>query len=522
MNSDAASGWPRFPDPATLPIPRRDLWDARAYTSVWVCEDPARWHALFPPVAMVRSSFGCKMKCSFCVVPYLSGGCHLPRPVEAVVEEIAGLEADHVYFCDDENFIDEAFASELAEALAARGVRKRYFAWTRSTTVNRSPELMRSWRRIGLDAAFLGFEFSTDDELQGGRQGRQRGGQRARLGHVALVGHRGTRRVHDHPGVHPRRLRQAARLRAGAAPRAVQFHRLHALARDTRLRRDQAPDLGPKPVRPARLHAPAHADRPAAARVLPPVCASGRRGDRQDPVAPGFAPGSPLAPRACHAGRGRLPPQLREPLPRLSAGSSGASGPYSSEVDRAAVARAQCRRVDGVAAAGVRTPHRSIRRKSWASDMDFSKLQAARRPRSRDLRRGGGRGAVRVLRHPGKDRPQRRVGRVLPQDGRAREAPSRPDRGAPQGPLPRTPSPTSPTGRCGASRRRTTPRPRPRCSLADAFKLALDSEKRAQEYYATALQQALDPTVAELFEDLRKAEVEHQRMLEAEQAKRLH
>jgi radical SAM superfamily enzyme YgiQ (UPF0313 family) len=171
VNGDAASGWPRFPDPATLPIPRRDLWDARAYTSVWVCEDPARWHALFPPVAMVRSSFGCKMKCSFCVVPYLSGGCHLPRPVEAVVEEIAGLEANHVYFCDDENFIDERFASELADALAARGVRKRYFAWTRSTTVNRSPELMRSWRKIGLDAAFLGFEFSSDDELRAAAKG---------------------------------------------------------------------------------------------------------------------------------------------------------------------------------------------------------------------------------------------------------------------------------------------------------------------------------------------------------------
>jgi hopanoid C-3 methylase len=167
----ADSGWPQFPDPATLPTPRRDLWDARAYTSVWVCESPAPWHALFPPVAMVRSSFGCKMKCSFCVVPYLSGGRHLPRPVEAVVEEIAGLRAEHVYFCDDENFIDEAFASELAEKLAARGVRKRYFAWARSTTVNRSPELLRAWREIGLDAVFLGFEFSSDDELRTAAKG---------------------------------------------------------------------------------------------------------------------------------------------------------------------------------------------------------------------------------------------------------------------------------------------------------------------------------------------------------------
>jgi radical SAM superfamily enzyme YgiQ (UPF0313 family) len=171
--SDAAvaGGWPLYPDPATLPIPRRDLWSPRAYTSVWVCEDPAPWHALYPPVAMVRTSFGCRMKCSFCVVPYLSGGRHLPRPVDAVAEEIAGVPAEHVYFCDDENFIDEAFAWELARTLAARGVRKRYFAWTRSTTVNRSPELLRAWREIGLDAAFLGFEFSTDDELRSAAKG---------------------------------------------------------------------------------------------------------------------------------------------------------------------------------------------------------------------------------------------------------------------------------------------------------------------------------------------------------------
>lgn len=57
--------------------------------------------------------------------------------------------------------------------------------------------------------------------------------------------------------------------------------------------------------------------------------------------------------------------------------------------------------------------------------------------------------------------------------------------------------------------------------LADAFRLAIESERRAQAYYAKALEQALEATVAALFEDLRKAEVEHQRMLEAERTKRL-
>lgn len=63
-------------------------------------------------------------------------------------------------------------------------------------------------------------------------------------------------------------------------------------------------------------------------------------------------------------------------------------------------------------------------------------------------------------------------------------------------------------------------KPEPSMPLADAFKLALDSEKRAEDYYATALQQALEPTVAELFESLRNAEVEHQRLLELELSKR--
>ena len=171
FDGEAAAGWPVFPDPATLPLPRRDLWDIRDYTSAWLCERPEAWARIFPPVAMVRTSFGCRMKCSFCIVPHLSGGRHMTRPVDAVVEEIAGAPADHVYFADDENFIDEAFAYELADALAERGVRKRYFAWTRSTTVNRSPDLLRRWREIGLDGAFLGFEFPTDEELKAAHKG---------------------------------------------------------------------------------------------------------------------------------------------------------------------------------------------------------------------------------------------------------------------------------------------------------------------------------------------------------------
>ena len=167
----ATQDWPLYPDPATIPIPRRDLWRKEDYYCIWAAENPKNWQVLFPPAAMMRTSYGCKMKCSFCIVPHLCGGQHRPRPVEAVVEELSGLRVDHVYFADDENFIDEKYGWELAEAIAKAGIRKRYFAWTRSTTVNRSPDLLKRWHEIGLDACFLGFEYPTDDQLKAAHKG---------------------------------------------------------------------------------------------------------------------------------------------------------------------------------------------------------------------------------------------------------------------------------------------------------------------------------------------------------------
>jgi len=171
FDAQAAKVWPRYPDPRTIPIPRRDLWDSRSYYCVWVCEKPRDWQALFPRVAMARTSYGCKMTCSFCIVPFLSGTTHMPRLADVVAEDLSRIEVDHVYFADDENFIDEQYGFELAEAIEKRGIKKRYFAWARATTILRYPELMRRWKEIGLDGVFVGFEFTTNQELKAVRKG---------------------------------------------------------------------------------------------------------------------------------------------------------------------------------------------------------------------------------------------------------------------------------------------------------------------------------------------------------------
>ena len=158
--------WPIFPGIEKMPVPRRDLWDHRRYYTAWISETSRYSDPLFPPVSMVRASFGCRMKCSFCIVPKLFRGNHHPRNPDEVADEIANLPTDHVYFCDDENFIDPEFANALADALERRKVKKRYFAWTRATTVNRYPELFIRWRALGLDTTFIGFEFTSDAMLR--------------------------------------------------------------------------------------------------------------------------------------------------------------------------------------------------------------------------------------------------------------------------------------------------------------------------------------------------------------------
>ena len=58
-------------------------------------------------------------------------------------------------------------------------------------------------------------------------------------------------------------------------------------------------------------------------------------------------------------------------------------------------------------------------------------------------------------------------------------------------------------------------------SLDEAYAVALDAETRAFDFYSTALEYVDEPQIVELFEWLKKAEVEHKRLITEERARRL-
>jgi radical SAM superfamily enzyme YgiQ (UPF0313 family) len=147
------------PIPATLdhhPIPDRLL----------TARHRRRYHYLAEsPVALVQTSMGCPFSCSFCSCQAFSSRRFVPRPPEAIVEELESIDEEFVMFADDHSFTDVGRMRRLHELIAARGIRKRYFVYSRVDTIVANPELFADWGRIGLEMVMTGLEALDDATL---------------------------------------------------------------------------------------------------------------------------------------------------------------------------------------------------------------------------------------------------------------------------------------------------------------------------------------------------------------------
>ncbi len=139
------------------PIPMRSL------TSRYRSEYYSEW---LKPLASMRTSKGCPFRCNFCAQWKTARGRYLRRSVDAVVEELAAIEEECVFFADDESLVDVSRMRTLAGRIRDSGIRKRFFLYGRSDTIARNPGLLETWREVGLDRVFVGLEFFRDDDLE--------------------------------------------------------------------------------------------------------------------------------------------------------------------------------------------------------------------------------------------------------------------------------------------------------------------------------------------------------------------
>ncbi len=150
------------PDLDACPLPRRDLTAQyrQSYFTEWM-----------RPLASIRTSKGCKFRCSFCALWKLTGGRYLTRDPARIVEELRTIDEKYVFFADDESLIDAPRMDALADLIGRSGIDKRYFLYARADTVASHPELLAKWKTVGLERVFVGLESMRDADLRSIRKG---------------------------------------------------------------------------------------------------------------------------------------------------------------------------------------------------------------------------------------------------------------------------------------------------------------------------------------------------------------
>jgi radical SAM superfamily enzyme YgiQ (UPF0313 family) len=123
------------------------------------------------PLASIRTSKGCPYRCNFCALWKIAEGRYLKRNPERVVEELATIDEEFVFFADDESLVDARRMKTLARLIKDSGLSKRFFLYGRSDTIAKNPDLLEMWRAIGLERVFVGLEFFRDEDLAYIRKG---------------------------------------------------------------------------------------------------------------------------------------------------------------------------------------------------------------------------------------------------------------------------------------------------------------------------------------------------------------
>lgn len=118
------------------------------------------------PCAHVRTSYCCPYRCSFCCRNKMNCGKYTVRPIEDVVDEIAEIDCENIYFIDDDFLFDRKRIERFIKLIRKRGIRKRYVCYGRADFVAANPDLMKELKKIGFYYVLTGLEATDGKRLK--------------------------------------------------------------------------------------------------------------------------------------------------------------------------------------------------------------------------------------------------------------------------------------------------------------------------------------------------------------------
>ena len=121
---------------------------------------------ILDPAASIEFSRGCPWDCSFCSAWTFYGRSYRLISPERILEDLASIREPGVFIVDDVAFIHPEHGLAIGEAIARRGIRKKYYLETRGDVLLRNKEVFQFWKSLGLEYMFLGIEAIDEEGLR--------------------------------------------------------------------------------------------------------------------------------------------------------------------------------------------------------------------------------------------------------------------------------------------------------------------------------------------------------------------
>ncbi len=146
---------PRFAEHLDAISPARDLLRHRRKYFIGVLD----------PCASIEFARGCPWDCSFCSAWTFYGRSYRMISPDKIVEDLARVQEPGVFIVDDVAFIQGKHGMAIGEAIAKKGIKKKYYLETRGDVLLRNKEVFKFWKSLGLEYMFIGVEAIDEEGL---------------------------------------------------------------------------------------------------------------------------------------------------------------------------------------------------------------------------------------------------------------------------------------------------------------------------------------------------------------------
>jgi radical SAM superfamily enzyme YgiQ (UPF0313 family) len=116
--------------------------------------------------ALMKASFSCPYNCSLCYCRKLNNGVYTERKIEDVVEEVAQLNHDRIWFVDDSFLLNKERLIKFCNLIIEKGIKKQFMAYTRADFVVNNPDILPLLYQAGFRDLQIGLEAVSDELLK--------------------------------------------------------------------------------------------------------------------------------------------------------------------------------------------------------------------------------------------------------------------------------------------------------------------------------------------------------------------